>query len=129
MKFIIAVLLLTSVGCATEGQQALGTPEWEFALQRARDNGKLDDSCIDNGVSYELVSDADWAFGDDLGGKTTEAGTVVVRKNGFDGYSASFIMEHEFLHAILDCSGEGDFQNQVHMGHVWDGLRDGDKRR
>lgn len=138
-KVTLAAAALLLIACAQPGQEAIGTPEWLAALQRARDHGKLDDSCIDDGITYELLDRDEWksrGLDPTLGGLTTESGEVVVRKEGVKGlrgyrheYTSSFIMEHEFLHAILNCSGSGDFENQLHIGHVWDGLRNGDPEK
>lgn len=123
------VLAFTTVACAQEGSPAVETAEWADALERARANGKLDDSCIDDGVTYVLVNETEWLQSDDptLAGHT-DGSVVYIRLDGLNGYSARFTATHEFLHAILKCSGEGDWENDLHLGHVWDGLRDGDKR-
>ncbi len=118
----LIILLLLLCGCRESGFIAKDAPEWDRALERARKSDQLDPDCRDDGVVYRLLSDEEWDYDPATGGHT-DGGLVEVRQDGFKGYSRSLILEHEFLHCILECSGEGDIQNHAHWGAVWDGLR------
>ena len=119
-SIIIVLGLLT--GCRNGGFIAKDTPEWGRAVERARAAGKLDPDCVDDGVVYVILEDKDWDSDPGDGGHT-DGSLVSVRKGGIKGYSESFILEHEFLHCMLECSGEGDIQNAGHWDQAWDGLR------
>jgi len=136
---MVSVLGLTLIACAgPEGEAAIGTPEWDTALKVAESEHMVSSDCRDVGTKFKLLTDNEWkeqGLPSNIGGRTSEDGTqVYVRAEGFHGtyddgtawdYSVSFLLVHEFVHAILQCEGH-DVVSSFHVGHIWDGLRTGD---
>lgn len=96
-----------------------------MALGRAERYGLLDQDCRDDGVVYRVLSDADavrqgmpsFACGMTLGD------IVRIRESCTPRLPEAWLLEHEFLHAILTCSAGGVSYNSTHhIGPEWDGL-------
>ena len=121
---VVAVLMLA---CSMPfGIDAATHPSWEAALARADAAGLLVDRCRNADVVYRVLTDEEakqqgmpsWACG------MTVGRIVRVRESCIPTFSEEWILEHEFLHAVLACSEGGvSYENANHEGPEWDGLR------
>ena len=126
----LGLVLMLGLGCAQpDGISATSHPSWALALDRAEGQGLLDPNCRDTGAVYRVLSDPDaarqnmpsWACGYTLGD------IVRIRARCTEYLPLEWLLEHEFLHAILTCSQDGvSYKNENHIGPEWDGLRVGD---
>lgn len=90
----------------------------------------LEPACMGAPIYYVFVPREEWVhdwYADRITGETwrVAAGWLSAVKDHHRtaGYDPHTILEHELLHALVDCSGGNDWDNHSHVGPWWDGLR------